>query len=83
MDLYSTKHLDVTFEAPIEKRVGLMCTRVKTKRVTTSLNGDIEEDFFGALYHYKHGVRCDGSSSDPDSEIPTEPLTLDPPSSQN
>lgn len=83
VDLYSTKHLDVTFEAPIEKRVGLMCTRVKTKRVTTSLNGDIEEDFFGALYHYKHGVRCDGSSSDPDSEIPTEPLTLDPPSSQN
>ncbi|MDG1198556.1 MAG: VanW family protein [Actinomycetota bacterium] len=83
VDFYSTKHLDVTFEAPIEKRVGLMCTRVRTKRVTTSLNGDIEEDFFGALYHYKHGIRCDGSSSDPDAEMPTEPSTLDEPGSQD
>tara|TARA_B110000438_G_scaffold61561_1_gene61862 strand:+ start:2884 stop:4590 length:1707 start_codon:yes stop_codon:yes gene_type:complete len=79
VDLYSTKHLDVTFESPSEKRVGLMCTRVKTKRVTTSLNGDIEEDFFGALYHYKQGIHCDGSSSDPDAEIPTEPSPLDRP----
>ena len=83
VDVYSTKHLDVAFEAPSEKRVGLMCTRVKTKRVTTSLNGAIEEDFFGALYHYKQGINCDGSSSDPDSEIPAEPPALDKPRPQD
>jgi len=72
VDLYSTSNVDVKLEEPTEQLVDL-CTRVKTERIRTWQNQNVESDYFFATYRPEEGLNCDGTPSDPDQTTTTLP----------
>ena len=59
-------------EEPTEQLVNL-CTRVKTERIRTWQDQNIESDYFFATYRPEEGLNCDGTPSDPDQTTTTVP----------
>lgn len=79
VDLYSTSNVDVKLEEPTEQLVDL-CTRVKTERIRTWQDQNVESDYFFATYRPEEGLNCDGTPSDPDqttTTLPTEEAEQD------
>ncbi len=79
VDLYSTSNVDVKLEEPTEQLVDL-CTRVKTERIRTWQDQNVESDYFFATYRPEEGLSCDGTPSDPDqttTTLPTEEAEQD------
>ena len=72
VDIYSTSNVDVKLEEPTEQLVNL-CTRVKTERIRTWQDQNIESDYFFATYRPEEGLNCDGTPSDPDQTTTTVP----------
>ena len=72
VDMYSTSNVDVKLEEPTEQLVNL-CTRVKTERIRTWQDQNIESDYFFATYRPEEGLNCDGTPSDPDQTTTTLP----------
>ena len=72
VDIYSTSNVDVKLEEPTEQLVNL-CTRVKTERIRTWQDQNIESDYFFATYRPEEGLNCDGTPSDPDQTTTTLP----------
>ena len=72
VDIYSTSNVDVKLEEPTEQLVNL-CTRVKTERIRTWQDQNIESDYFFATYRPEEGLNCDGTPSDPDQTTTTIP----------
>ena len=72
VDMYSTSNVDVKLEEPTEQLVNL-CTRVKTERIRTWQDQNIESDYFFATYRPEEGLNCDGTPSDPDQTTTTVP----------
>ena len=72
VDMYSTANVDVELEEPTEQLVDL-CTRVKTERIRTWQDQNIESDYFFATYRPEEGLNCDGTPSDPDQTTTTVP----------
>ena len=72
VDMYSTSNVDVKLEEPTEQLVDL-CTRVKTERIRTWQDQNIESDYFFATYRPEEGLNCDGTPSDPDQTTTTVP----------
>ena len=70
VDIYSTSNVDVRLEEPTEELVDL-CTRVKTERIRTWQNQNVESDYFFATYRPEEGLNCDGTPSDPDQTTTT------------
>ena len=72
VDIYSTANVDVKLKEPTEQLVDL-CTRVKTERIRTWQDQNIESDYFFATYRPEEGLNCDGTPSDPDQTTTTVP----------
>jgi len=72
VDMYSTSNVDVKLKEPTEQLVDL-CTRVKTERIRTWQDQNIESDYFFATYRPEEGLNCDGTPSDPDQTTTTVP----------
>ena len=72
VDMYSTSNVDVKLKEPTEQLVDL-CTRVKTERIRTWQDQNIESDYFFATYRPEEGLNCDGTPSDPDQTTTTLP----------
>jgi vancomycin resistance protein YoaR len=78
--LYSTKHVNAEQTGQTEEPQGT-CTRVRTERTRTYLDGRVEVDHVGALYRRQEGENCSGESSVPTSttEAPAPPPEAPPP----
>lgn len=82
--LYSTRYVDVEQTGQTTSPQGV-CTRVRTERTRTYLDGRVEVDTVGALYRRREGENCSGESSVPTTTTtppaappPTEPVAPPP-----
>jgi vancomycin resistance protein YoaR len=70
--LYSTKFVNAEQTGQTEEPQGT-CTRVRTERTRTYLDGTVDVDSVGALYRREEGENCSGESSVPTTtEVPPE-----------
>ena len=76
--LYSTKYVNAEQTGQTEEPQGT-CTRVRTERTRTYLDGRVEVDHVGALYRRQEGENCSGESSVPTTtEAPAPPPEAPP-----
>ncbi len=79
--LYSTKYVNAEQTGQTTEPQGT-CTRVRTERTRTYLDGRVQIDHVGALYRRREGENCSGESSVPTTTttVPTTPPPGEPPS---
>ena len=70
--LYSTKYVNAEQTGQTETPQGT-CTRVRTERTRTYLDGRVEVDSVGALYRRTEGEDCSGESSVPTTTVAPPP----------